>query len=55
MLPYAGNATPATYMVDGKQYVVIAASGARDGKDRRVRPMSPSLYRNLASKKFLNE
>ncbi|HEY6373964.1 MAG TPA: quinoprotein glucose dehydrogenase, partial [Edaphobacter sp.] len=32
MLPYAGNATPATYMVDGKQYVVIAASGARNGK-----------------------
>jgi quinoprotein glucose dehydrogenase len=31
-LPFAGNATPATYMVDGKQYVVIAASGARDLK-----------------------
>jgi quinoprotein glucose dehydrogenase len=29
-LPYAGNATPATYMIDGRQYVVIAASGARD-------------------------
>jgi glucose dehydrogenase len=29
-LPYAGNATPATYMIDGKQYVVIATSGARD-------------------------
>jgi quinoprotein glucose dehydrogenase len=28
-LPYAGVATPATYMVDGKQYVVIATSGAR--------------------------
>ncbi|MDW5265325.1 MULTISPECIES: PQQ-binding-like beta-propeller repeat protein [Acidobacteriaceae] len=31
-LPYAGNATPATYMIDGKQYVVIAASGARNPK-----------------------
>ena len=31
-LPYAGVATPATYMVDGKQYVVIATSGARDPK-----------------------
>jgi quinoprotein glucose dehydrogenase len=31
-LPYSGVATPATYMVDGKQYVVIAASGARDSK-----------------------
>jgi glucose dehydrogenase len=29
-LPYAGVATPSTYMVHGKQYVVIAASGARD-------------------------
>jgi glucose dehydrogenase len=31
-LPFAGNATPSTYMIDGKQYVVIAASGARDPK-----------------------
>jgi quinoprotein glucose dehydrogenase len=31
-LPYSGVATPATYMIDGKQYVVIAASGARDPK-----------------------
>jgi quinoprotein glucose dehydrogenase len=31
-LPYAGVATPATYMVDGKQYVVIAAGGGRDPK-----------------------
>jgi cytochrome c5 len=31
-LPYSGNATPATYMIDGKQYIVIAASGARDPK-----------------------
>lgn len=31
-LPYAGVATPATYLVDGRQYVVIAASGARDPK-----------------------
>ncbi len=29
-LPYAGTATPSTYMVDGKQYIVIATSGARD-------------------------
>ena len=31
-LPFSGVATPATYMVDGRQYVVIAASGARDLK-----------------------
>ena len=30
VLPFAGVATPSTYMVDGRQYVVIAASGARD-------------------------
>jgi quinoprotein glucose dehydrogenase len=29
-LPFAGIATPATYMVDGRQYVVIASSGGRD-------------------------
>jgi glucose dehydrogenase len=31
-LPYSGNATPATYMIDGKQYVVIATSNARNPK-----------------------
>ena len=31
-LPFAGNATPSTYMVDGKQYLVIACSAARDPK-----------------------
>jgi glucose dehydrogenase len=29
-LPFAGVATPSTYMIDGRQYVVIAASGGRD-------------------------
>ncbi|MDB6009298.1 MAG: glucose dehydrogenase [Gammaproteobacteria bacterium] len=28
-LPFSGTATPATYMVDGKQYVVIGTSNAR--------------------------
>ena len=28
-LPYAGRATPATYMVDGKQYIVIATGAVR--------------------------
>jgi glucose dehydrogenase len=31
-LPFAGLATPSTYVVDGRQYVVIAASGGRDPK-----------------------
>jgi quinoprotein glucose dehydrogenase len=29
-LPYSGTASPAVYMANGKQYVVIAASGGRD-------------------------
>jgi quinoprotein glucose dehydrogenase len=32
LLPFSGCATPSTYMIDGRQYVVIAASGARDPK-----------------------
>jgi glucose dehydrogenase len=31
-LPFAGNATPATYMIDGRQYLVIATSNARNQK-----------------------
>ena len=30
-LPAAGNATPATYMLDGKQYVVIVCGGGKNG------------------------
>ena len=30
-LPAAGNATPSTYMVGGKQYVVIACGGGKNG------------------------
>jgi quinoprotein glucose dehydrogenase len=32
MLPFSGNATPATYEVDERQYVVIAAGGGKDAK-----------------------
>ena len=28
-LPFGGNATPATYEVNGRQYVVIAAGGGK--------------------------
>jgi quinoprotein glucose dehydrogenase len=31
-LPYAGVATPITYMARGRQYVLIATSGQRDPK-----------------------
>ncbi len=30
-LPAAGNATPATYMIDGRQYVVIVCGGGKNG------------------------
>jgi quinoprotein glucose dehydrogenase len=31
-LPYSGNATPATYAVHGRQFIVIAAGGGKDPK-----------------------
>jgi glucose dehydrogenase len=31
-LPFAGMATPSTYMMDGRQYVVTVSSGGRDPK-----------------------
>ncbi len=34
-LPFSGVATPATYEVDGRQFVVIGASGARDAKAKQ--------------------
>ncbi len=31
-LPFGGNATPSTYTVDGRQYVVISAGGGKSGR-----------------------
>jgi quinoprotein glucose dehydrogenase len=31
-MPFAGTATPATYLIDGKQYIVICASNSRNRK-----------------------
>jgi quinoprotein glucose dehydrogenase len=31
-LPYAGNATPASYSINGRQFIVIAAGGGKDLK-----------------------
>ncbi|MEO1834832.1 MAG: PQQ-binding-like beta-propeller repeat protein [Akkermansiaceae bacterium] len=31
-LPFSGNATPSTYMVAGRQYVVISAGGGKSGR-----------------------
>ena len=33
-LPFGGNASPSTYMVDGRQYVVISAGGGKSGRRR---------------------
>jgi quinoprotein glucose dehydrogenase len=30
-LPASGNATPSTYMVNGRQYIVIACGGGKNG------------------------
>lgn len=34
LLPFSGNATPATYEVNGRQYVAIAAGGGKDRPGR---------------------
>lgn len=44
-LPFSGNATPITYQVDGKQYVVIAAGGGKD-----LRSASGGVYVAFALK-----
>jgi quinoprotein glucose dehydrogenase len=33
-LPFAGNATPIAYEVNGREYVVIAAGGGKDLKSK---------------------
>lgn len=33
-LPFGGNATPSTYMVNGRQFVVISAGGGKSGRPR---------------------
>src|SRR3984885_4699213 len=45
-LPFSGNATPATYEVNGKQFVVIAAGGGKDLKSK-----SGGVYVAFALKK----
>jgi quinoprotein glucose dehydrogenase len=45
-LPFAGNGTPATYEVDGRQFIVIAAGGGKDLKSK-----SGGVYAAFALKK----
>ena len=44
VLPTAGNATPMTFQIGGRQFVVIAAGGGKRGGDQAV-SMWPSRYR----------
>lgn len=43
-LPFSGVATPSTYMVDGNQYVVIAAAGATSMGSLRSAKQSGGSY-----------
>jgi quinoprotein glucose dehydrogenase len=45
-LPFSGNATPITYEVNGRQFVVIAAGGGKD-----LRSKSGGLYVAFALRK----
>jgi quinoprotein glucose dehydrogenase len=45
-LPFSGNATPATYELNGRQFVVIAAGGGKDPKSE-----SGGVYVAFALKK----
>lgn len=45
-LPFGGNATPSTYMVDGRQYVVISAGGAKSGRPAGGRIVAFALPTN---------
>ena len=31
-LPFGGNASPSTYLINGRQFVVISAGGAKSGR-----------------------
>ncbi len=35
VMPYSGMATPAVYMVEGRQYIVIQASNSRNPKGQQ--------------------
>jgi quinoprotein glucose dehydrogenase len=43
-LPLAGNATPITYELGGRQYVVIYATGGKDGRPRSGQPTVNGSY-----------
>jgi len=45
-LPAAGYATPATYSVDGRQYVVIACGGGKIGSKSGDQYVAFALPRN---------
>ena len=43
-LPLAGNAPPITYETNGRQYVVIYATGGKGGRGRSAQPSANGIY-----------
>src|SRR4029453_11375206 len=43
-LPFSGNGTPATYEVDGRQYVAISAGGGKGGARKDPGSASGGAY-----------
>ena len=42
-LPFGGNATPSTYTINGRQFVVISAGGGKSGRPAGGRIMAFAL------------
>ena len=51
-LPFTGNATPATYEIDGRQYIVIATSGAGRAPAQRNTRSADSPVRGTSRLRF---
>ena len=52
-LPFAGNATPITYQLNGRQYVVIAAGGGKDLKSKSGGSLASSKLSAAAGKRLI--
>ena len=48
-LPFGGNASPSTYMINGRQFVVISAGGAKSGRPAGGSIVAFALPEHLAN------